>query len=90
MTPTQTHAALLTKAAKLANEFRVTMSREVLQEWGRDTQEELRRLDAQVRAAKAALIEEQTEVERLQAILAKLQPAQEPAQAGEVVALGGA
>ena len=45
---TTPQSALLSDAAKLADEFRVTMPREVFAIWGAEVQAELRRLDALV------------------------------------------
>lgn len=80
---TTPQAALLSEAAKLADKLEdmtCIWSPSDNRDLVNSASAELRRLDAKMRAAKAALIEEQAEVERLQAILAKLQPA----QAGEL------
>jgi len=93
---TTPQAALLSDAAKLADEYRVTMPREVFAIWGAEAQAELRRLDALVAHLTADRDDTANELalrtkhnlaltnERDQ-LLAKLQATQaEPVQAGEL------
>ena len=97
---TTPQAALLSEAAKLADEFRVTMPREVFAIWGAEVQAELRRLDALVAHLTADRDDTANELalrtkhnialtnERDQ-LLAKLQATQEPVHAGELLLQGG-
>ena len=96
---TTPQAALLSEAIKLANEFRVTMPREVLAIWGAEVQAELRRLDALVAHLTADRDDTANELAlrtkhnlaltNERDLLAKLQATQELVQAGSASLLDG-